>query len=572
MRFNSYGSTFGSEDLSAFEPTAVPRPFTRPSRTSRLATSLGALLVLLALSSVLASLLVIDNTTRLPQQSLEAQLSSSTAHLPQQPEEAEREREVHAAPKHAQQHQTSKLVRMSVRRHSNQRSNSNFYRHKERLSAWQLSRFDAASSDWDEPPGQADDDWNAGWLMNESDWQPWTPWYYPADEAPLGTDMSLVAYSLQLAIGKPPQNLTVVMDTGSGNLEVNGAMCITCQSPHRYDPLQSRTASKVPCFLDEDCACVPQAQCYCNAYSCSFDIIFADQTGRLAHLLMDNVELAGFHVSTSIGVVYEQKGSFGAVYDGTMGFAYGNRLMVRGSNWLDDLYREQGIDKVFSLCMGIHGGQLAVGGLDPKLYFGEIMYTPIVNTGFYTVVLQTIEIHTHSGWVQSVSIMPQQSFSSGTIIDTGSTIMHLSPDNYDPLVKALNNLCRQSGGGWLGICDKSSNESSNIFTIPDTVEDRCVSLPRAQMILWPQLVLNFMPEYGGKAPTRVLLEPHHYLYPLTLGPGSTKTDADPENNMWCLGFARDTFIRAVYLVHDVPNMRVGFAVPNKQNCGPNAPN
>eukprot|EP00457_Paulinella_chromatophora_P004182 gb/GEZN01004192.1/.p1 GENE.gb/GEZN01004192.1/~~gb/GEZN01004192.1/.p1 ORF type:complete len:563 (-),score=37.63 gb/GEZN01004192.1/:280-1968(-) len=466
------------------------------------------------------------------------------------------------------------MFRFAVKRHTRipSRVNANFFTIRHQLSAAQLARFDPRTSDWDSP--SASSNWDAGWLPNNQT-MPWDPWYWPAKTTPLGTDMELVAYSLQLSLGNPPQKVTVVMDTGSGNLEVNGAECSTCETILRYDPSVSRTAMPVPCDLDEDCACVPQARCYCNSRICSFDILFADQTGRQAHLVEDIVRLAGFQVSTSIGVIYEQIGSFGTDYDGTMGFAYGSRLMARGRSWMDDLARTQGIDKVFSLCMGIHGGQLAVGGLDPSLYLGDVVYTPVVNTGFYTVILNSIQIRTSQGLTWTVPIKKDPYSFSGTIIDTGSTIMHFSPDVFDPLVEGLTAMCKQSGEGWVGICDERSNRTNNVFTKPS--EKQCVALPRERMLEWPTLVFKFQPMWQ-QPDADTVLEPHHYLYPLTLGPGTNKTDATPDHNFWCLGFSRgsehsginlgDTFIRAVYLVHDLVNMRMGFAQPNKENCGP----
>jgi len=72
-------------------------------------------------------------------------------------------------------------------------------------------------------------------------------WRRGSASVPLpGGYLTLGAYYTTVSLGTPPQNYTVLYDTGSSNLAIPGVKCNSCGSGTAFDITKSRSAKPVP--------------------------------------------------------------------------------------------------------------------------------------------------------------------------------------------------------------------------------------------------------------------------------------------------------------------------------------
>lgn len=407
------------------------------------------------------------------------------------------------------------------------------------------------------------------------------------------TDPYRVAYYAPASIGTPPSDVMLVIDTGSGNLAVDSTLCEGCFGASRYDFEHSATAAVLPCAATGHCACTTGCECDPSVDACVFSVSYVDGSGWLAVAVNDTVALplssgetsvSGFTVAAK--VVQKGGGSFFADNDGTMGWAYGERLSVSGKSWVAAYAAQHGTPLTFSICMGWVQGQLAVGPTSEyaDMFASPIQYTPLVDTGYYTVNMTLIEVSKNSD-VASVIVYRDPADALGPLLDTGSTLMHFDPTTYDALMHAVDGMCERGEYGWVGICDESARSGGNNWTVSE-----CVRLSARELSEWPTISLVFAAMPGGE-PTRVSLAPFEYMNPLyapeeapedayAAGGGALPADWPLSraklSGWWCRGWDEaplhaninigDPLFRARAVVHDVHGMRVGFAKPNRKQC------
>lgn len=185
-----------------------------------------------------------------------------------------------------------------------------------------------------------------------------------------------VAYYAKLAIGNPPQQVYVQLDTGSFELWVNpscadltGSDVRFCQAVGRYEVSQSTTARTLPG----------------QGRTLKYGIGSAN-----IEYVVDDVAL-GDITATSPGVSTTQQLKqiqFGAAvnttdqFAGILGIGYGLNITVRYKNFVDEL-ADQGLiqKKAFSLALGSkseQSGSLSFGAYDTSKFAGNLARLPIV--------------------------------------------------------------------------------------------------------------------------------------------------------------------------------------------------
>ncbi|XP_010170183.1 cathepsin E [Antrostomus carolinensis] len=188
-------------------------------------------------------------------------------------------------------------------------------------------------------------------------------------------------YFGQISIGTPPQNFTVVFDTGSSNLWVPSVYCVSkaCAEHSKFHPSWSSTY---------------------QAIGTPFSIQYG--TGSLTGVIgSDQVVVEGLTVSNqqfAESVSEPGKAFLDAEFDGILGLAYPS-LAVDGVTPVFDNMMAQNLVELpmFSVYMSANpesslGGELLFGGFDPSRFTGTLNWVPVTQQGYWQIQLDNIQV------------------------------------------------------------------------------------------------------------------------------------------------------------------------------------
>ncbi|KAL4658107.1 cathepsin D-like [Arapaima gigas] len=186
-----------------------------------------------------------------------------------------------------------------------------------------------------------------------------------------------------ISIGSPPQNFSVLFDTGSSNLWVPSIHCsfldIACWFHHRYDSRQSSSYVK-------------------NGTKFSIKYGRGSLTGFLSQ---DVVSLAGLMVTgQQFGEAISQPGIVFAVahFDGVLGMGYPSISVGQVTPFFDSAMAAKLLPQnVFSFYMNRDpkaavGGELMLGGIDKKYYQGELHYVNITRKAYWQIKMDGVAV------------------------------------------------------------------------------------------------------------------------------------------------------------------------------------
>jgi len=218
-------------------------------------------------------------------------------------------------------------------------------------------------------------------------------------------DFSDAQYYGSIAIGTPAQPFEVCFDTGSSNLWVPGPTCKSfgCSVHHKYDSTKSSTFKK---------------------NGTKFSIQYG--SGALQGFLdEDDIHWGGVTIkSTTFGESTVEPGLSWAVahFDGLCGMAW-RSLAVDGVNPVFQDAFKQGVisKKLFSFwlsanpnAIGIHGGELTLGGIDSTKHTGSIVYHKLTSDTYWELTSSTVTI----GGSHLASNLK-------SVVDTGTSLLAL---------------------------------------------------------------------------------------------------------------------------------------------------
>ncbi|KAM5201957.1 cathepsin E [Hipposideros larvatus] len=311
-----------------------------------------------------------------------------------------------------------------------------------------------------------------------------------------------------ISIGSPPQNFTVIFDTGSSNLWVPSVYCTSpaCMTHARFYPSQS------------------------NTYSVSGSHFFIQYgTGSLSGVIgADQVSVEGLTVvSQQFGESVTEPGQtfVSAEFDGILGLGYPSLAVGGVTPVFDNMMAQNLVDvPMFSVYMSSdpEGGtesELVFGGYDHSHFSGSLNWVPVTKQGYWQIALDTIQV---GGAVMFCSEGCQ------AIVDTGTSLITGPPDEIKQLQKAIG--AEPTDGEYVVECDYLNVMPDVTFTIngvPYTLQ------PTAYTLLDSVNGMKFCPSgFQG----------------LDIHP--------PAGPLWILG---DVFIRQFYSVFDRGDNRVGLA-------------
>ncbi|KAL9587579.1 MAG: hypothetical protein Q9212_000156 [Teloschistes hypoglaucus] len=233
-------------------------------------------------------------------------------------------------------------------------------------------------------------------------------------------DNQRMHYFANLSVGTPPQNIRLLLDTGSADMWINACNAPFCQ------PL-----GQGPCFGDTYDANASTTYRYIDS---KFDITYNPQLyGRGDHA-SDIVHFGG-HVLTDaeFGIGYTTTSHYGLIgVDYTIHEAHSGDPNFKPFSNFPQLMVDHGLirTKAFSIFLNdrtANTGTIIFGGLDTKKYLGVLRAAPIekINGEYVTFVIQVTGLGISGSGVSKSfnSSLPYKAW-----LDTGSPLTTLPDD------------------------------------------------------------------------------------------------------------------------------------------------
>jgi len=188
----------------------------------------------------------------------------------------------------------------------------------------------------------------------------------------------------EISIGTPPKTLNVFVDTGVADMWVLQTGCVGIPGGYRdlWDPRSSESANK-------------QNQPFKLTYSVGYKVEGDRYT--------DNVTIAGFtsdpqHFGSATSFT-DAKSHYNAFADtdGLLGLAFPSisTLGADHSLFASLFVQRKLMNPIFSLKLSSSGAgaEMYIGGINSRLYTGDITYTHVTNPGFWEVSMDNLRVN-----------------------------------------------------------------------------------------------------------------------------------------------------------------------------------
>ncbi|KYQ88599.1 putative aspartyl protease [Tieghemostelium lacteum] len=334
------------------------------------------------------------------------------------------------------------------------------------------------------------------------------------------------------------QSFIVQVDTGSSLMAIPMIGCNACAGRKNvYDPKLSNSSTLLNCGHDKcrgSGSAPPQCKKHANP-NCDFQILYGDGSRVSGHVFTDTVTLSGLSGKASFGANIIEQGQFEYPRaDGIIGFSRSTNPKSIPTVF-HTLVQENGIPNVFGIYLDQEGGgSLSLGELNPALYKGDILYTPLadVDTLFYTVAAKGFKI-------ANETVDPDL---LGTIIiDSGSTALSFSNEAHNSFIRHLKtHYCHIPG-----VCSR-----------PNVIEGGHCYKDGSLVEKFPNI------EFELDGGIKIVIPPTNYLAKTHFEKGVFGYCFLIDKNEAGSSIFGDVFMRGFYTVFDNENDRIGFAVGN----------
>ncbi|KAG0377672.1 hypothetical protein BGX24_005674 [Mortierella sp. AD032] len=333
--------------------------------------------------------------------------------------------------------------------------------------------------------------------------------------APIRGNTGDTQWVAAMSIGTPPQNFSVVFDTGSSDVWVTSTECKSekCNSHRRFDPAHSST------FRQD---------------SRQWAINYADKSRAQGLLGVDEFIIAGIKVSNqTFGLASINTGPDPTekVVDGMMGLGFeSDRFRTPVTNMIQQNLIDQAVVSVWlnkaedqdkSLS---NGGIFIFGGVDPSLYTGSINYVPVTSDTHWQVAVDKV--------LYDSKPLDMPRASTYAIVDTGSSYIILPDDLAEAIHRKIPKSTYNKEVGWMFPCTVAKLRSTLLSFV---LGGQKYSVPLSDI---------------------VILDSGFQGYCLSaIDTWSEITGRDSQSQI-LLG---DLFIKNQYVVYDYGNHSIGFA-------------
>ncbi|KAK8016174.1 acid protease [Apiospora rasikravindrae] len=353
----------------------------------------------------------------------------------------------------------------------------------------------------------------------------------------IANNITAKCYYAEVAIGTPPQHVTLIVDTGSSDTWVvdksadgcEGDLCLTLYDSH---------ASSTVKMLDDTL----------------FNITYQDGTRATGNMINDTLRIGGATIkSLEMGLTTTVTNPISGILG--LGPRAGEASPGDYPNIMD-LFYDQGLigTKAFSLYLNTlqsPSGTVLFGGVDKSKYTGELMAVPLGPTAatqkysYYYVALDSLSMTFDNGTTSPAFTY----ITTPVLLDSGATLTYLPNSTVQRLYQALDFPVEGSasrGGAdddlaWVdcGILDDAEHKAWTFDFRLGGPDGPLIRVPLHQMVID---LRPYVSEHGANM----------CLFGIVPSPSANNDDSD----IYVLG---DTFLRSAYVVFDLTNNQVALA-------------
>ncbi|ELW65241.1 chymosin [Tupaia chinensis] len=305
-------------------------------------------------------------------------------------------------------------------------------------------------------------------------------------------------YFGKITIGTPPQEFTVVFDTGSSDLWVPSVYCdsAACQNHQRFDPSKSSTFQN----LDKPL---------------SIQYGTGSMQGFLGYDTVTVSDIVDTH--QTVGLSTQEPGNVFtyAEFDGILGLAYPSLAAEYSVPVFDNMMQKHLVAKdLFSVYMSRNdqGSMLTLGAIDSSYYTGSLHWVPVTMQDYWQFTMDSVTIN---------GVVVACDGGCQAILDTGTSLVAGPSSDILNIQQAIG-----ATQGQFGEFDIDCDSLSSMPTVVFEINGRKYPLP-------PSAYTNQNQDFC-----------------------TSGFQGDDDSQQWILG---DVFIREYYSVFDRANNRLGLA-------------
>jgi hypothetical protein len=246
-------------------------------------------------------------------------------------------------------------------------------------------------------------------------------------------------YAASFSVGRSTLDLTI--DTGSGTLAVASQSCANCGVPATYAPGPGASDDHMQ-VSDSYLMGSWQGEVYTD--SVGLGVLDASVTMKFSAIESQN----GFFGGKGCGL-----GTVPFAPEGIVGFGPPSLAVSGTDSFLTKLVQSGMALDVFAVELCASGGQLMIGGVDPKAaaLSGPVSYTPLTQSSYYAVSLTDMTLSGKSLGYGATDF-------GATAVDTGTSVFALPPAIFDALSSTIETTAAFTNAfgsrqGWFGTTD-----------------------------------------------------------------------------------------------------------------------